>query len=943
MSLQPPFQPRSLRSASALALASAIALTASAQAVPWRTQIAASPDAQTLPEDRGADGLAQTLRKLDTWGSLMFIVAHPDDEDGGMLAYESRGAGARTAIVTLTRGEGGQNAMSGESYDELGLIRTNELLLADQYSGSEQFFATVADYGFSKTIDEAHQQWGHDRVLCDVVRAVRDYHPLVLASTFTGNITDGHGHHQVSGEVNEEAFTAAGDPAVCPDQIAAGLRPWSPLKVYARVPFFAPSSKGIFDYATNKWSPARFYDYVAKQWSDTFPAATLEIPEGTWDSVLGESYSQIARTGWSQQKSQNGGGTLPLPGPFSVGYHRYGSSVKTADKEESFFDGIDTTLPGIASLVHSGNTAPLVAALADIHHHVATALHSDWPAHPEKIAPELATGYKVTQQLIEWVTASGLNADDKANVVHELNIKLAQFNTALAESLGLEVNALVMPRTATGANFGPPTVPEDTITAVTPGSEIDVRVHVTAAPFWGPSPEGLQLVRTWLDQPDGSSWEITRIGAPGLDAVSSNSGDAVFRVYVPRNAAFTRPYFTRPNTEQPYYDINDPRWLTLPFAPYPLAGWAEFKYMGVPIRLGQVVQTVHRVHGIGGVYQPLAVVPQVSVNLTAQAGVVPLGTATVPFAVTVSNQQQGNADGTVKLALPDGWTADPAEVPFHLAADSSQAIRFTLHPSQLAGQNYQIGVAAEIGSSRFTEGLTVVGYPGLRPYYLYRPATYRLRAVDVKVPADLKIGYIMGTGDDVPEALAEIGVQPHLLTATDLAEGDLSAYDAILVGIRAYSSRPDLTAATQRLFAYVRNGGTLLVQYQSVQFPAPYPLTLGRNPEKVVDEHAPVTLLDPNNSVFTWPNHITSADFDGWVEERGHSFLESWSSQYTPLTQVHDSGQDPQQGGLLYTHYGKGNYFYMAYAVYRQLPEAVPGAYRLLANLIAAGKHATQP
>jgi LmbE family N-acetylglucosaminyl deacetylase len=934
-----PLHARTIRSATALTLTLATTLAACAQAVPWRTQIAASPDAQTLPEDRGADGLEQTLRKLDTWASLMFIVAHPDDEDGGMLALESRGAGARTAIVTLTRGEGGQNAMSGESYDALGLIRTNELLLADQYSGSEQFFATVADYGFSKTIDEAHQQWGHDRVLCDVVRAVRTYRPLVLASTFTGNITDGHGHHQVSGEVNQEAFTAAGDPTVCPDQIAAGLRPWSPLKVYARVPFFAASSKGVFDYATNKWAAAHFYDYVTKQWSDSFPAATLEIREGTWDPILGESYFQISRAGWSQQKSQNGGGTLPLPGPVNVGYHRYGSQVKTGDKEDSFFDGIDTTLPGIASLVHSGDTAPLVAALNDIHHHIVTALYADLPAHPEKIAPELATGYKVTQQLIDWVNASGLNADDKANVVHELNLKLAQFNTALAEALGLEVNALVMPRSATGANPTPPTVPEETPTTVTPGSEIDVRVHVTAAPFWGPSAEGLQVTRTWLDQPDGGSWQITRIGAPGLDAVSSNAGDAIFRVYVPRNSAVTRPYFTRPNTEQPYYDITDPRWLTLPFAPYPLAGWAEFKYMGVPIRLGQVVQTVHRVHGIGGVYQPLAVVPQLSVNLTAAAGVVPLGTSTIPFSVTVSNQQQENNDGTLHLDLPSGWTADPADVPFHLTPQNSQEIRFTLHPTQLTGQAYEIKAVAQSGNTPFTEGFTTVGYPGLRPYYLYRPATYRLRGVDVKVPPRLNVGYIMGTGDEVPAALAEIGVQTHLLTPSDLAQGDLSGYDAIIVGIRAYSVRPELFTATQRLLAYVQNGGTLLVQYQSVEFPAPYQLTLSRNPEKVVDEHAPVTLLDPNNAVFTWPNHITSADFDSWVEERGHSFLDSWSSQYTPLTEVHDPGQDPQKGGLLYAHYGKGNYFYMAYAVYRQLPEAVPGAYRLLANLIAAGKN----
>jgi LmbE family N-acetylglucosaminyl deacetylase len=851
--------------------------------------------------------------------------------------------GARTAILTLTRGEGGQNAMSGESYDALGLIRTNELLLADQYSGSEQFFATVADYGFSKTIDEAHQQWGHDRVLCDVVRAVRMYHPLVLASTFTGNITDGHGHHQVSGEANQEAFTAAGDPSVCPDQIAAGLRPWSPLKVYARVPFFAPSSRGIFDYATNKWSPAHFYDYVTKQWSDSFPSTTLEIPEGTWDPILGESYIQIARTGWGQQKSQNGGATSPLSGPFSVSYHRYGSLVKTADKENSFFDGIDTSLPGIASLAHSGDTASLVATLNDIHHHVAIALNNDLPAHPEKIAPELATGYKVTQQLVEWVNGSGFNADDKANIVHELNIKLAQFNTALAQALGLEVSSLVMPRTATGANPFPTNSPDETQTTVTPGSEIDVRVHVTAAPFWGPSPDGLQLSRTWLDQPDGSAWQITRIGAPGLDAVSSNAGDAIFRVYVPRNAALTRPYFSRPNTEQPYYDINDPRWLTLPLAPYPLAGWAEFRYMGVPIRIGQVVQTVHRVHGIGGVYQPLAVVPQLSVNLQAPAGVVPLGTSTAPLSVTVNNEQQSNADGTLRLKLPEGWRSDPADAPFHITPESSQEIRFTLHPAELTGQSYDIGAIAEVGNDRFTEGFTTVGYPGLRPYYLYHPATYKLRAVDVKVRPDLKVGYIMGTGDDVPQALSEIGIQTHLLTPTELAEADLSAYNTIIVGIRAYSSRPDLQAATQRLFSYVKNGGTLLVQYQSIQFPAPYPLTLGRNPEKVVDEHAPVTLLEPNNSVFTTPNHITPADFDGWVEERGHSFLESWSSQYTPLTEVHDPGQDPQKGGLLYAQYGQGNYYYMAYAVYRQLDEAVPGAYRLLANLVAQGKHPVKP
>jgi LmbE family N-acetylglucosaminyl deacetylase len=930
---------RVVRWLSASVLASVLALAASAQAVPWQTQMIASPDAQTLPEDRGADGLAQTLRKLDTWASLLFIVAHPDDEDGGMLTYESRGAGARTAILTLNRGEGGQNAMSDESYDALGLIRTNELLVADEYSGSEQYFGSVVDYGFSKTIDEAHQQWGRDRVLCDVVRVVRMYRPLVLASTFTGNITDGHGHHQVSGEMNQEAYLQAGDPKVCPDQIAEGLRPWAPVKVYARVPFFAASSQGIFDYATNKWSPVRFYDYVAKQWKTSFPNTTVEIPEGTWDPILGESYRQIASTGWGLQKSQNGGGTLPLPGPGSVGYHRYGSRVDVPEKEGSFFQGIDTSLVGMASLAHTGDTKFLVDGLQAIQQHVNQALYADLPAHPEKVAPELAAGYKATQQLIDAVNASALDADDKANLVHELTVKLTQFNTALAEALGLEVNALVMPRTATGANPEPSLFPDETPTTVSPGETIDVRVHISSAVPWGPSNDGLQLARTSLDVQDGDTWEITRIGAPGLDQPVTSAGDVVFRVYVPRRAHVTRPYFTRPNTEQPYYDIADPRWRNLPFAPYPLAGWAEFRYQGVTIRLGQVVQTVHRVHGIGGVYQPLAVVPQISVNLPAAAGVVPAGTTAIPFTVTVSNQQQSNADGTLHLALPTGWTADPADAPFHLAPESSRDVVFTLRPGTLSGDVSEIHAVAQIGNDVFTEGFTTVGYSGLRPYYLYRPATYRLRAVDAKVPADLKVGYIMGTGDDVPEALAQIGLNAQLLSATDLATGDLSGFDAIVVGIRAYSSRRDLEAATPRLLDYVRNGGTVLVQYQSYQFPAPYPLTLPRNPEKVVDEDAPVTLLDPQSPLLNWPNHLTQADFDGWVEERGHSFLGSWSSQYTPLTETHDSGQDPQRGGLLYARYGKGNWMYLAYAAYRQLPEAVPGAYRLLVNLISAGKN----
>ncbi|MGC2163473.1 MAG: PIG-L family deacetylase, partial [Silvibacterium sp.] len=874
--------------------------------------------------------------------SVMMIVAHPDDEDGGMLALESRGLGARTAVMTLTRGEGGQDAMSSASDDALGLIRTNELLLCDQYSGSQQFFSRVADYGFSKTIEEAHEKWGRDRVLYDVVRAVRLYRPLIVTSVFVGGITDGHGHHQVSGEAAQLVFKLAGDPNVFPDQIAQGLRPWSPLKVYAREPFFRVTSKGMFDYATNQWSPVRFYNYVTGEWSDQVPAADVEIPEGTYDPILGRSYLQIAREGWSQQKSQFGGGNPSLPGPYSVGYHLYGSRVSATSTASvpanNFFDGIDITLPGIATLAH-GDTAFLTKALREIDQHVMTATFNYLPSAPQKIAPELATGYRETEDLIAAVNASSLSADDKANVNHELNIKLVQFNTALAEALGLQVNAIMIPRTSDHPEgFGLSS--SETPPSVTPGSQFDVRLHVTSAEPWGAGSD-LRLTRTWLASPQQEHWNILRIGAPGLDIETSNDGDAVFRITVPDNAEYTRPYFTRPTSEQPYYNIADPGLLDQPFAPYPLAGWAEFTYDGVPLRIGQVVQTVHREHGYGDLYQPLVVTPAISVNIASSAGIVPLSAKSFPLSVSVKNDQQETADGTLHLQLPSGWTAEPAAFNFHLPPQESIPLLFTIHPAALAAQSYLLKATAQSGNNEYSEGVESVGYPGLRPYYLYRASTYQVRGVDVKVAPNLNIGYVMGTGDTVPEALEDLGVQPHLLNAAELANADLSRYSAIVIGIRAYSNRPDLVANNRRLLDYVHNGGTLIVQYQSGDFSnyGPYTFTLDHNPEKVVEETDPVTLTVPSNPIFQWPNRITSADFDNWVEERGHSFMSSWGNSYQALTETHDPGQAPQRGGLLYARYGKGTYIYAAYALYRQFPEAVPGAYRILANLVSTGSN----
>jgi hypothetical protein len=373
------------------------------------------------------------------------------------------------------------------------------------------------------------------------------------------------------------------------------------------------------------------------------------------------------------------------------------------------------------------------------------------------------------------------------------------------------------------------------------------------------------------------------------------------------------------------------------FTPYPLAAWAEFTFDGLPIRVGQVVQTLQRVPGVGGVYEPLVVTPAIGLRMETEARILPLDGSALPVRVTVHTQAA--AEGTVSLELPAGWTSQPAEARFHTtSAGDTEPILFFVTPNNAEAGAYAINAIARSGGRDYQTGWRSVGYSGLRPYNQYKPAQLKTRKVDVKLAPGLRIGYVMGTGDLVPEAIEGLGTTVHLLTASELVSGDLSVWNVIVIGIRAYSARPELTAAQPRLDEFVRRGGTLIVQYQTGNFPAPFSLAMGRMAERVVDETAPVKLLDQAHPLLRWPNAISAADFDGWVEERGHSFLDSWDTHYTALTETADPGQDAQRGGLLVAHPGKGTYIYVAYALYRQLPELVPGAYRLLANLLSAGQ-----
>jgi LmbE family N-acetylglucosaminyl deacetylase len=891
-----------------------------------------------LPADRSSTALWQSLKKLQTRASIIMIVAHPDDEDGGMLTYESRGQGADTTLLTLNRGEGGQNDMSSDYWDQLGLVRTQELLAAGEAYGVHQYWTRVADFGFSKTMEEALKMWSHDRVFYDCVRVVRMTRPLVVTSVFAGNISDGHGHHQVSGLMAQEVYKAAGDPNVFPDQIKAGLRPWTPLKVYARVPLARVTDKGIYDYATGHWGPVRFRNYVTGDWIEGIPSNTVTVPVSEYNPLLGESYLALARSGLAQQKSQNGGIGAPLPQPVSSRYHLYASRVSDTppEHESNFFEGIDISLAGIAGFAPAQNQAVWRDRLEDLNRTVMEAAAAFDSTDPSKTAAALAKGLAQTRQLLSAISASSLPDDAKYNMQHELEIKQDQFNDALGEALGVSLTATVANPNAPmrSGPLGSMAAEAGTFQTVIPGQDFNVNVHVADQ---GNQP--ITIVNTVVISHAGADWTIS---PKPLDAGMMKAGDAkdlVFAVTAPADAAVTRPYFNRPNLEQPYYDIADTTNLNQPTMPYPLSAQVDYSYNGVEAHASGVVQTVHRFTGPGPVLEPLLVAPAISLTVSPNAGVVPISNATLKLRVTVHNNVKGPAKGEVHLDLPKGWTSQPKVAQFDATRDDDENImNFVVTPQSVEAKPYTITAVAEYNGHEYKQGFSNVGYVGLRPYPYYRDATYHTTGVDVKVAPNLKVAYIMGTGDDVPASLEDIGVHVALLSPQDVAAADLSSYDAILVGIRAYAERPELRTSSSRLVDYVSKGGIVIVQYQTPEYDhnyGPYPLSLSADPEKVVEEDTQVTLAVPNDPLLNWPNKIGQADFDGWVEERGHDFMRSWDSHYVALTEMHDTDQDPQKGGLLYARYGSGAYIYMAFAFYRQMPEGVPGAFRIMSNLIS--------
>jgi LmbE family N-acetylglucosaminyl deacetylase len=863
---------------------------------------------EPLPQDTGAAGTWQKLQKLRTIASVMHTTAHPDDEHGGLLAWLSRGVGARVSLMTLNRGQSGDNALGPQLFDGLGLIRTEELLRADQYYGVDaQYFTDVIDYGFSKRLDEALDKWGRENVLRDVVRIIRTERPLVLVSRFQGNQRDGHGNHQTAGLITVEAFRAAGDPNRFPEQIKDGLRVWQPLKVYIG---------GM------------------RQDEDW----TVRVDPGQYSPWLGMSYSDFARIGLSYQRSQNSGRLALAPGP-QYGYYKRVDAVSSGGttsvrsaREQTFFDGIDTSLTGLFKTLGRPEPAGMRARLQTIASAVDEAVVKFSMQDPSSSVPALVRGLAATRAAI-----SGLTFEPDARFY--LQRKEAEFEDAISTAMGIVLTAVAQPAgTASGEAANAPFAPPPLMGPVVPGQKFDVE---------------LAFVSRGQPKVTPRRWQL-RVGPADIEAgaeafpldpnrVVRNRFTVTLVNDVPLSS---KPYFERASFQDARYRVSDQRHFGKPVADAPFVARVTYVIENdVEVRVSQPVQRREAKLPYGYAMRELRVVPAISVTSNLSTVVVPLKAANKKFTVDVDvlNNKDSGSKGELTLRVPQGWTVQPARVPFTFARGGERATyMFTVAIASLADRTYQVTAVATADGREYTEGYETIDYRDLEARYLYRPATVDVRGIDVETIPGLNIGYVMGIGDQVPDGIRQLGYRVTLLDENELARGDLSRFDAIVTGTRAYAVREDLKTYNRRLLDYVERGGNLIVLYNTQELVpnqfAPKPGELTQRAEEVSEEDSPVDILAPDVPMLNTPNKITKADFENWVEQRGSKFWSKWDPSYRPIIATWDRGQPPQQGGWLWTRHGNGHYTYFAYAMHRQLPYGVPGAYRLMANLLALSR-----
>ena len=866
-----------------------------------------------MARGRGDLDLIYRLRGLAMGGAVLHLGAHPDDEDTGTLAYLSRGLSVETVYWSATRGEGGQNRIGRESGEALGILRTWESLAAREIDGGSVLYGPFYDFGFSKSGEDALARWGREDVVREIVRAIRRVQPHVVISRWAGGPEDGHGQHQAIGIAAGEAFDAAGQPEVFPELDRQGLPPWRPRKLYRSLgPDWQPGEGVVF----GTLSP----EYEAQ--------GALRVNAGVLDPISGLSFQEQAAIAQNRHRSQ-AMALLPERGDF-FHYYRLDRGPSREGAETSFFDGLDPTLAGMADREPSDRLAKVLAEARD---HAAGAVREFRPEDQSAAGTEVLHGLGRLREARQLLAEEDLEDWERRALIRYLDRKVAQFQDVAARCLGIALDCLVEESRVTG----------------------DQRIHVGAR-LWNRGPEQVDEAAFRLRVPEGWGVEPGERGDRRAEQ-SASVVEAAFEVDIPEAAELSSPYWLRALRSPYRYEWPERGSLGLPFDDPLVEATVDLTVAGQPLTVS--APAIHRETFAGGFRElPLAVLPPIALSPREDRLLLPATGAAqrLQLHLTARCMRRGGTAGTLDIEVPDGWGVHPRSSDLTFAAQGeSRTLTFELViPTEATPGEYQLRYSVDGGTARYGVVLNPVwqaapGLPGpanesnaIAETFVMLPATVSVHLVAARFVPSLRYGYVTGVNEQILRSLERFEVNVQVLSEADLTYGDLSSFDAVVVGPNAYLLRPDVRKAAPRLLDYVAEGGTLVVQFQGYGFQdggfAPYPFRFNQPHDRVTIPDAPIAFVEPENALLHAPNELSDSDFEGWVHDRGLYFFGEWDQRYTPILASNDPGESPKAGGLLVASYGRGTYVYCGYSLYRQIPVGVPGAIRLFANLLGVAE-----
>ena len=871
-------------------------------AVSFLPSLAPSSAGELPVLDRGATGLGLALRHVGVSGRVLLVTAHPDDESNGVLVRLARGLGVRTALLTVTRGEGGQNAIGPELFEALGVLRTGELMAMHRIDGAEQYFGRAFEFGYSFSVEETFAKWGREETLGDVVRVVRDFRPDVIL-TLPLEAPGGGMHHQAVARLARDAFRAAADPARFPEQISPQRRPWQARRIY---------QGGTGGYPLE------------------LPGHAVHVPTGVYDPLLGMTWQELGSLARTLHRCQGVGQLKADPGPAEGVYFLVDEEPKDAVDEADILEGIDTTLAGLARFAPSTS---LPAALGRLQAQADAARAAFEPDAPERAVVPLAEALRTLRATVADLPARIADADARAEVGERLREEEADLVSALLLAQGVIVEATA----ADGL--------------VTPAQTFDVTVSL-----WNQGHGPLGVGSVDLRVPD--EWTSRSSATPPALVPPGGALRLPYVLTVAPEAGTSQPYWRR-RPGQDRFDLEVPADETLPWSPPCVVAELRLEVAGVETTLRVPAEFRYPGPIVGGEKRhDVQVTPGLAVRVSPEQAVVPRRAAGAPLEVFVFVQHNdpGAGEATVRLVAPDGWTVEPPRAPLRFAYEGEEAaVRFAVSPpSGLEAGTFSLRAVASRDGRESAETVQEVAYDHIERRQIVRPAQTAVLSLDVETAPGVAVGYVMGAGDALADAIAQLGVPLTLLGAEDLAFGDLDRFSTIVTGIRAYETRRDLRSSHPRLLRWVEKGGHLVVLYNRAAFNrvspqgspgragdegspyVPYPAAVTSS--RISDETAPVRVLAPDHPLLTTPNRIGGADWEGWVQERGIQLLEARDPRYVELLAATDPfalNPGEKRGLLVDAEVGAGTWTYVGLVLFREVPAGVPGGWRLLANLVS--------